>query len=127
MSNVPSTQRSDTAATPRRRVVHPSADILEYQDRYQIVADLPGVAEDDVDVTIERNFLSIRARSASANPDGLRPIWNEYDEVDYERRFTLGTGIDRDAVAARMHDGVLELDLPKTDDRQPRRITVSAN
>lgn len=111
--------------TAERRVLRPLADIVEFTDRYQILADLPGVAEDDVDISLDRNVLTIRATATHTSPADMRALWREYDEVDYERRFTLGTGIDSERIEAKMHNGVLTLVLPKAENQQPRRISVS--
>ncbi len=126
MSNdITTTQTATPTQTVHRRVLRPLADIVEFSDRYQIVADLPGVAEHDVDISLDRNVLTIRATTSVAKPEDMRAVWREYDEADYERRFTLGHGIDSERIEATMRNGVLTLILPKSEQQQPRRINVS--
>jgi HSP20 family protein len=118
-------QSQSGTETAERRVLRPLADIVEFADRYQIVADLPGVSEDAVDISLDRNILTIRAHATQAQPEDMRPVWREYEPVDYERRFTLGHGIEHERIDASMRNGVLTLVLPKGEKQQPRRINVS--
>ncbi len=90
-----------------------------------LYADLPGLAEDQLDVTVDRNLLTIRGRVAEP-PEGYEAIHQEYGVGDYERAFTLSNEVDRDGIAARFENGVLRLHLPKTRQPAPRKILVGA-
>lgn len=94
-----------------RWVDTPAVDIHEASDHWTLWADMPGVSDSSVDVTIERNSLYVRGKS-------------EAGPKDYQRRFTLGEGIDRDGVKASLHHGVLRVTLPKAASTQPRKILV---
>ncbi|MGF1605545.1 MAG: Hsp20/alpha crystallin family protein [Rhodothalassiaceae bacterium] len=104
----------------------PDADIYETADRLVVIADMPGVAPEDIEVTLERTILRIHGHVAAIAPDGFRRIYAEYSEGDYERAFRLSEAIDADRIEARLADGVLRLDLPKARQAQARSIDVKA-
>ncbi len=104
----------------------PAVDIFETKDELVLVADMPGVPPDGVDVGLEGDELSIEGRVRSGEYDGLKPLYVEYGVGGYHRRFTLGEMIDRDGIKAQMKNGVLVLRLPKAERARARRITVDA-
>ena len=104
----------------------PAVDIFETKDELVLVADMPGVPPDGVDVGLEGDELSIEGRVRSGEYDGLKPLYVEYGVGGYHRRFTLGEMIDRDGIKAQMKNGVLVLKLPKAERARARRIAVDA-
>jgi HSP20 family protein len=98
-------------ASSRPRALTPRVDIIEGPQRFIIEAELPGVAEGDVELSVERGVLSLRAQSA------LKHV--------YVRSFRLGEDIDGEAVSARLSEGLLSIELPKTDRSRARRIAIS--
>ena len=104
----------------------PPVDIFETKDELVLVADMPGVPSDGVDVDLEGNELSIEGRVRSGDYDGLKPLHVEYGVGGFHRRFTLGEQIDREKIKAQMKNGVLVLRLPKAERARARRITVEA-
>lgn len=106
-------------------VFRPDVDILEHEDAYVILADMPGTREDQVDVRLDQGVLTLDAHSAEA-PDEERLRHAEFRSGGYHREFRISEDIDAERVSARMRNGVLELRLPKTAETQPRRITVEA-
>jgi HSP20 family molecular chaperone IbpA len=74
---------------PPRPVFLPPADIYETKDAIVVLAEMPGVPPEGVDLTLERRVLTIRGRSAARNHTGYQRVYNEYTEGDYERVFTL--------------------------------------
>src|SRR5262250_4022018 len=82
--------------TPDRPVFVPPADIYETQNNIVVLAEMPGVAPDGVDITLERRVLTIRGRNAGQEHTGYQRVYNEYAAGDYERVFTLSENIDRD-------------------------------
>ena len=104
----------------------PAVDIFETKDELLLVADMPGVPPDGVDVGLEGDELSIEGRVRSGEYDGLKPLYVEYGVGGYHRRFTLGEMIDRDGIKAQMKNGVLVLKLPKAERARARRIAVDA-
>lgn len=103
----------------------PDVDIYETPDSLWLRADMPGVEEGSLEVNVANGVLSIDGRVAVKDYENLTPLYTEYNIGNYARRFTLSDAINTDRVAARMKNGVLELELPKTQQAKPRRITVA--
>jgi HSP20 family protein len=101
-------------------------DIVERRDEFVVTADLPGVDEQHVDVRLENGVLSIDASLAQEAEPAWTPVYREYETGGYHREFALSDEIDGSRIAARMHEGVLELHLPKTEQHRPRRIQVQS-
>lgn len=113
--------------TRPRPVYAPRTDILETDEGLVILADMPGVAADGVDVTLERNVLTIRGRTGDSAPQGFSPVYLEYQPGDYERVFTLSEDIEAERIEAGVKNGVLRLLLPKAGPAQAKRIQVRAS
>ncbi len=108
------------------RVYRPLADIVETDDGVQLMLDMPGVAEDDLDVTLERRVLTIRGKVHSAAPEKLELVHAEYGEGDFERAFTMSDDFDPDKIEALLSNGVLTLTLPRAEAAKPKKIQVKA-
>jgi HSP20 family protein len=106
----------------RIRYVTPAVAIYEDADGYTIEAEMPGVAKDGVQVTVENGELTFTGTKAP-RPSGTR-LYGEVAGADYRRVFDLDPSVDTTNVTARMDQGVLVLRLPKAQDKKPRRITV---
>ncbi len=91
----------------------PAVDIFETSGELVVVADMPGVPPDGLNVHLEGDQLSIEGRVREADYEGLKPLYVEYGVGGFYRRFTLGEMIDRDGIKAQMKNGVLVLKLPK--------------
>jgi len=116
-------------ATERARqtpVFVPRVDIREDEAAVVLVADMPGVDENSVNIRLEGSELTIQGTFVPKAPEGYSPTYQEYENGDYERTFTLGDTIDRSGIQAAVKDGVLRLTLPKAKEAQPQRITVKA-
>jgi HSP20 family molecular chaperone IbpA len=107
-----------------RTTVSPYVDVVENELELLVIADLPGVARQDLEIRLEDTELTIEGRRRPA-PAGT-PIRSEYRPADFRRSFALPSGIDREAVDAQLTDGVLRLKLPKAAAVRPRRIEVRA-
>src|SRR5512147_1841587 len=107
-------QAMETAERTRQRKAYlPDVDIIERKDDIVILADMPGVDETSVNVTLEKNVLAINAKVDYAPPKEHKLAVHEYGVGDYERSFTLSSEIDRDRIQASAKNGVLRLVLPK--------------
>lgn len=113
--------------TRMRRTYAPRTDIFETEQALVLVADMPGVMQDDLDVTLERRELTIRGRTADYEPEGYSPVYREYESGDYERTFVLSDEIDAEKIEAQLKDGVLRLTLPKAAAAQAKRIQVRSS
>jgi HSP20 family protein len=102
----------------------PRADIYETSEAIVVVADVPGVDEESLDITLENSTLTIIGYVEPMQPEGQRLAHAEYRVGDYERAFTLSDQIDRDGIQATIKDGVLRLVLPKVKEAQLRKIPV---
>ncbi|MCK9516453.1 MAG: Hsp20/alpha crystallin family protein [Ottowia sp.] len=104
----------------------PSTDIFEKDDAVTLVIDLPGVAPDTVDVSVENRALTVRGAIDEPAPEGYRRIYAEYAPGTFERAFSLPETIDVNGIEANHRDGVLTLVLKKSEDAKPRQIKVKA-
>ena len=112
--------------TARQRFV-PAMDLTEAGDHYVVHADLPGLSEEDVSIEIEDNVLTIsgerKVESERRAEGGV--IRHERSYGRFSRQLTLPEGTDADGVAASFEKGVLEVRIPKPEERKPRRVSIS--
>lgn len=122
-------EKADTSApetTRGGRVYRPITDIVETDKGVSLMLEMPGVAPDDVDITLEKRVLTIRGRVRQSRTDKLELAYAEYGEGDFERSFTMSEDFDPDRIEAEMRNGVLTLALPRAEAAQPKKITVRA-
>jgi len=122
------TAHTNTSATTEARATHtltPRCDIYEREGVVHAVVEMPGVAEDAVDVTIERDVLTVRGRFDSPAPEGFRALWREFGGGTYERSFELSSDVDAAGIQAAVKNGLLTLRVPKTRPVQ-RKIPIAA-
>ncbi len=120
-------QELDLAGAERTRdrlAFVPRADISETGEGITVVADMPGVDETSVEVTLENNVLTIRGYVDPVEPEGRSLAYSEYRVGDYERAFSLSDQIDQDGIDAMVKDGVLRLYLPKITEARRRTIAI---
>jgi HSP20 family protein len=106
----------------------PAVDLVEQEAAYEIHADLPGVDEKDVEVTLNDGALTISAKRESAKDedrDGFK--LRERYQGSYSRSFRLGSKVDSEKIEASYNNGVLKVVIPKAAEAQPRQIPVSVN
>ncbi len=104
---------SGAERTRDRLAFVPRVDIYETEENIVVVADMPGVDEKSVDITLEKNVLTINGYVELVQPENYSLAYAEYRVGDYERSFTLSNEIDQDNIEATLKDGVLTLTLPK--------------
>ena len=105
----------------------PSADIQEYDTRFQLYVDVPGVDPSEVEITLDNGVLTISGeRIMPGAPEGEQPVnrRRERGHGRFHRRFILPDTVDSENVKASNQNGVLEISIPKQAKAQPRRITV---
>jgi len=111
-----------------RRTYLPNVDIIETKEEFVILADMPGVGPDRVDIQYEQGVLTIHGEAEPRQDEqNTRYLLREYGVGDFHRSFTIGEGIDADRIDACLKNGVLELHLPKTEAVKPRKITVKTS
>ena len=96
----------------------PRVEVMEETDRYVLRADLPGVAPQDTEITVEHGVLTLQAQRPAQHP--------QTTATRFQRRFALPEDADAEQIAARSTHGVLEIGIAKLAKAQPRRITVEA-
>ncbi len=109
------------------RVFTPAVDIIEKKDTIIIVADMPGVDETSVDITLEKDLLTIRGNVETDIPEKHRLVFSEYGVGDYQRTFTLSDEIDKEHIQAMVKDGVLRPTLPKSERAKTKKIPITGN
>lgn len=107
------------------RTQTPRADIYAVEAGYQAQLELPGVASDDLHITLEHSTLTVRAQTRPIRYAGSEA--NSIEALAYERHFRLSDAIDGSAIQAELKDGLLTLTLPKAERAQPRTIPVALN
>lgn len=105
----------------------PYVDIAEFNDHLQLWADMPGVSEKDVQVTLDNDVLTIQGAVSTGMYDGLSPLYTEYNVGNYFRQFSIHESIDSSGIKATMRNGELELVLPKVEAVKPRKIEVNVS
>jgi len=120
-------QEMQTAEPTRdRQTFSPPADVFETGDSIVVVADVPGVSEDGLEITLEKNILTIHGQVNETEREGYQLVHGEYCQGDYERSFALSEGVDRDRIEATVSNGVVRLTLPKSMQAAARKIPVRA-
>jgi HSP20 family protein len=116
---------TDTSATAEWT---PAVDIKEEAEGYVLVADLPGVSPDHIDITMENGILTLRGdrvTEAKSRRDAYKRVERVYGT--FYRRFSLPDTADSESISARCNNGVLEISIPKKVAVQPRKILVSGD
>ena len=111
------------ANTPRRWI--PAMDLVETDDHFVLKADLPGLAEGDVNVEVEDNVLTVSGERKAEHEDkreGYVRVERSYGA--FRRSLTLPEGVDPEGVSAGFDKGVLEVRIPKPEERKPRRVAI---
>jgi len=117
-------------ASAGTRVWVPAMDVAERHDAYLVHAELPGLAPDQVEVSFEKNVLTIRGTKPASfdtkNDGELRIFASERVSGSFERSVRLPEFVDAERISATFNNGLLTITVPKAEAAQPRRITVSA-
>lgn len=132
MSNVQASANTETKAAPQAttregRAMVPRVDVLEDQAGITLLADLPGVAREQLELKVEGDTLWIEGAVSTTSPEGLEPAYVEVRVPHYRRAFTLSRELDTSRIEANLKDGVLNLRIPKQAHAQPRRIEVQVH
>lgn len=103
----------------------PDVDIFETDEQLRLILDVPGAEKGDVRIEVDENdTLQVRAKNGFQEPPGRSQ--REFEAADFFRSFYLGREYDKDAIQAKLENGVLDLTIPKREEVKPRRIQISA-
>lgn len=104
----------------------PAVDLVEGEEQVSIIADVPGVAEGGVELTVEKNILTLVAKPEVPSFEGKKLAYSEYGVGEYHCAFTLSDGVDKENISASLKDGVLTINLPKQAPITKKIAVVSA-
>jgi HSP20 family protein len=103
----------------------PSMDLVETDEHFVLRADLPGMTEDDITIELEDNVLTVAGERKAEHEEKKEGFYRmERTFGQFRRSLTLPDGIDPDGIAARFDKGVLEVRIPKPEERKPRRVAI---
>ena len=121
------TTRAEPEPTRGGQTFVPNVDIVEFEDKYVLLADVPGAKAETIDINYERGLLTLHAK---VEPRERLTMSNwtmrEYGVGDFHRSFQIGEGIDASRIQAEVAGGVLTLHLPKSEAAKVRKIAVKA-
>jgi len=120
------TQREERGVTGTReeaQTMTPAVDIFEIEDGLAVVADMPGVEKDAVDVRVENDVLTISGKAVSKECGDS--LYREFGLTHYFRQFQLNSHVDQEKIKAEMKYGVLTIQLPTAEKAKPKKITVN--
>lgn len=116
--------RDNAEQTRPQKLYAPSIDIYETQEQLVLLANMPGVKQEGVDITLEQNVLTIFGQVDEPEYPGFNLTYAEYGIGSYRRVLALSNEIDREGIQASVKNGVLKLILPKSKRTMPRKITI---
>jgi len=110
--------------TPATRQYCPAVDISETKETFEVVVEVPGVAKEDMKVSIHQNILGISGKRPTAPDDGKRRIVAEIAHGEFSRKFKLPASIDIERVTTGFSNGVLKITLPKLEQAKVKDIPI---
>ena len=110
-----------------RTLFTPPVDIYDCEQGLVLVADLPGVPGDGLELQIQDNRLTLLGRCTASPPPEAQLLHREYEEGDFVRSFILSEDVDHERITARLTNGVLEVVLPRAPRGAPRKIEVKSD
>lgn len=122
-ASVPAPTQASGESTPRWFCT-PPIDIFDTEEGLVLRADLPGVTDDNLELQVEDNRLTLLGKVTPPVPENAQLIYQEYRVGDFLRSFILSDDIDHDRITAKLSDGVLEVTLPRVAAKQPRKIQI---
>jgi len=119
------TGQADVVRAPQEENVffRPATDVFETQDSVVIRFDMPGVAKDQTDITVDKGLLTVTGHACKEQPGQC--VYRETRIGDYQRQFTLTEDVHIEGITAQMEAGVLTIRIPKPENAKPRRIQIA--
>ena len=123
-SEVQTAPDQQQAQQAQQRYVVPPVDVFENESSITLLADLPGVTREHLQVRVDGDNLVLEAVASTAGPQDMELVYGELQSPAYRRQFTLSRELDTQRIDAQLRDGVLRLTIPKAEEARPRRIQV---
>ena len=115
-------QKAPTTETDT--IYMPDVDISENNERIRLVADMPGVDQKTVEVSVENNVLTMEGQARIEAPEGYKLAGQEFGVGKYRRDFTLSDAVEIENIKARIRHGVLDLTIPKREETKMKKIEI---
>ena len=111
---------------PMQGSAYPKVNVYEYDDKIGIVAEIPGLSKNQVNIEVEDNVLTITGdkHNTGVENDGAKVIRRELKHSSFKRSFQLGDQLDSNNVDAKFEDGILSISIPKTEPEVPKKKFV---
>ena len=119
-------QDSSNEPSPERLLYPPPIDIYETADGLVLLADLPGVTPESLELQVQDNKLTLFGRVENYVPEGAVGQHCEYGIGDFLRSFILNDEVDHERISAKLTNGVLQVVLPRTPRSEPRKINIES-
>jgi HSP20 family protein len=120
-------ENKNTESTRGYIYLTPECDIIENDNEYKILFDIPGVEKENVNLNIEKDILTLKAECMKKPVEGYQCIKNEMTFSGYKRSFELGSYVDSEKINADYKNGILSLILPKKEEEKTKEIKININ
>lgn len=124
MKREETTPRTDGQQNQAERFMQPRTSVFENGDNVVLELEMPGVTRDKIDVTVEKDELTVTGWRQTEDYDKFEVLHRERVPMNFRRTFVLSDIIDTGKISAACSDGVLRLTLPKADVAKPKKITI---
>ncbi|NHZ90910.1 Hsp20 family protein [Massilia sp. CCM 8733] len=124
MTTTRSTDQAGGSVAARTGMLIPPVDVIEDANGITLLADMPGVSKDKLDLRLETNSLTINGAVSLDVPEGMESRYAEVKHQQYQRTFALSKELDGEQASAELAHGVLKIRIPKTAHAQPRRVQI---
>jgi HSP20 family protein len=117
-------QSADVQKPERQIVLNPPVDIYEDAEGITLVADMPGVSKERLNIEVDKNGLLIEGDAHFEMPEGIKALYADVRSTRYRRSFSLSPELESNNIDATLKDGVLTVKIPKRAELRPRKIEV---
>ena len=107
-------------------VQSPAADIVQRDDSYYIVLDMPGVQKEDLDIAVDKDVLTVSGNTSYPDLSNAKLWVSEFANLRFVRKFTLSDAVDKENIKASQRNGVVAVHLPKAERVQPKKIEIES-
>jgi HSP20 family molecular chaperone IbpA len=123
--NATKTPKTAAADSPERELIlQPPVDICEDAEGISLIADMPGVSRDRLNIHVDKDSLLIEGEARLDMPEGMKSMYADIRSTRYRRSFALSSELDTDNIEAQLKNGVLSLRIHKRPETRPRKIEV---
>jgi HSP20 family protein len=105
-------------------VLRPPVDIFEDAEGITVLADMPGVSKERLNIEVDKDMLLVEGEAKLSMPEGMEALYADIRSTRYRRSFALSGELQTDAIEASLKDGVLSVRIPRRAELRPRKIEV---